>query len=211
MNALQLQDVSSEASAESVPATVCALIACAVATLDTDRDTSRRCLLQASTILQTGAAHVAANDRSARARGGLARWQLNRIVDYIEQHLADRITGTDLTRLIGVSPGQLFRNFKASVGIPPFRYIAARRLELACSLLRTTSDPLCQIALTAGFNDQSHFCRVFRRVLGGTPATWRRENGCDPRPHAASLRDHICVQRTYHLHAVAQGHVAGSV
>jgi transcriptional regulator GlxA family with amidase domain len=105
---------------------------------------------------------------------------LNRLVDYIDQHLAARITGEDLATLIEVSVGQLFRAFKASVGLPPLQYVLSRRLELACSLLRTSREPLSQIALTAGFRDQSHLCRVFRRVLDVTPAAWRRANAADP-------------------------------
>ena len=125
-------------------------------------------------------AHEAEAGREGRPRGGLARWQLNRLVDYIDQHLAARITGEDLATLIEVSVGQLFRAFKASVGLPPLQYVLSRRLELACSLLRTSREPLSQIALTAGFRDQSHLCRVFRRVLDVTPAAWRRANAADP-------------------------------
>ena len=110
----------------------------------------------------------------------LVLWQLNRIIDHIEQHLTERITGKELAQLVGVSIGQLFRAFKLSVGLPPQHYVVARRLQFACSLLRTSREPLSQIALTAGFCDQAHFCRVFRRVLGVTPAAWRQINATGP-------------------------------
>jgi AraC-like DNA-binding protein len=170
---------AAEAYSECVPA-IATLIGGAVATFDSDRTASRRYLMRASAILQACAAYEPADERQPRSKGGLARWQLNRIVDYIEQHLSERITGEDLAGQIDVSIGQLFRAFKASVGMPPLQYVASRRLELVCLLLRTTREPLSQIAVTGGFCDQSHLCRVFRRVLGMTPVAWRRANAIAP-------------------------------
>jgi AraC family transcriptional regulator len=177
---LDADDFLTETLSEDVPAIVSTLIAGALASFDADRNTSRRYLIRASAILLACVAHEAEARSEGRSRGGLARWQVNRLVDYVEQHLAERITGEDLATLIEVSVGQLFRAFKASVGIPPLQYVLSRRLEFACSLLRTSREPLSQIALTAGFCDQSHLCRVFRRVLGITPAAWKRANAADP-------------------------------
>lgn len=175
MNALDTCESFSETLPEGVNA-VATLIASAVATFDADRNASRRYLLRASALLQACASQEANERHDARSRAGLPGWQLNRVVDYIEAHLAERITGKDLATLIDVSIGHFFRAFKTSVGIPPLQYIASRRLELVCLLLRTTLEPLSQIAVTAGFCDQSHLCRVFRRVLGMTPVAWRRAN-----------------------------------
>jgi AraC family transcriptional regulator len=186
MNDPELDDISAEAPAKRLPAIVSALIACAVATFDADRNTSRRYLLRASAILQACPRHGTGNGQGARSRGGLAKWQLNRVIDYIEQHRAERIIGEDLASLIDVSIGQFFRAFKVSVGISPLHYVTSRRVELACSLLRSTQVPLSEIALTAGFCDQSHFCRVFRRLKGVTPSTWRQANGTDPKPVSRS-------------------------
>jgi AraC family transcriptional regulator len=191
MRALDSAEFSSEVATKSVPSIVSTLIAGAVATFDADRDTSRRYLLRASAILQASWAREPKIGREARLRGGLAQWQLNRVVDYIEQRLPNRISGEQLAGQIGVSIGQLFRAFKASVGIPPLQYVTSRRLELACSLLRTSRDPLSQIALTAGFCDQSHLCRVFRRAVGVTPSAWRRSNASDPHTGDASGQVHI--------------------
>jgi AraC family transcriptional regulator len=174
---------------------VASLVAGALATLDADRGASRRYLTRASAILQAFVVHDGRSNRATRSGGGLAHWQLNRIVDYIEHHLAERITGEDLATLIDVSIGQLFRAFKVSVGIPPLQYVASRRLELAFSLMRTSSEPLSQIALTAGFCDQSHLCRVFRRVVGVTPAAWRKENAEAPASEARPRAD--CTSVAY--------------
>ena len=80
----------------------------------------------------------------------------------------------DLADLIGVSVGQLIRAFKISVGVPPFHYIASRRVELACTMMTTTRVPLSQIAIACGLCDQAHLCKVFRRMIGMSPSIWRR-------------------------------------
>lgn len=174
---------------DDVPSVVSSLIDSAVTALDADPDASRRCLVRASAILR---AHTGGQSRTGTRppfKGGLARWQLDRVLDHIEQHLAEPLSGTRLATVIDVSVGQLFRAFKASVGLSPLRYIAARRLELACVLLRTTRHPLSDIAIASGFFDQSHLCRVFRRSVRSSPAAWRRANAADPaaaRPRAGA-------------------------
>jgi AraC-like DNA-binding protein len=114
--------------------------------------------------------------QAIRAPAGLAKWQITRALNYIEQHLPDKITIADLARLAGVSCHWFQRAFKLSVGTPPYRFIAGRRLALACMLLETTREPLSQVALSCGLYDHAHFCRVFRRCTGMNPAAWRRAN-----------------------------------
>jgi AraC family transcriptional regulator len=177
-------DMSPEQSVENVPAAISSLIDSAVAAFEADRMMSRRYLLLASAILRarkTAAHHALEGARDESARCGLAAWQVNRVMDYIEQHLSDKITSRQLAGLVDISVGRLFRAFKVSIGVPPFHYIASRRIEFACTLLKTTGEPLSQIALASGLCDQAHLCRVFRRMMGATPAAWRHANGNGPR------------------------------
>jgi AraC family transcriptional regulator len=186
MNSLQLLDVS-DAQSEPLPAAISTLIEGAVAAFDADRAASRRYLLRASALLRAKrAAPVDRCDGEGRGRGGMAVWQLNRVIDHIETHLTEKIAGRELAELIDVSVGQLFRAFKVSVGVPPFHYIAQRRVELACRIMKTSDEPLSQVAIACGLCDQSHFCRVFRRATGFSPAAWRRANATDPRAGARS-------------------------
>jgi AraC family transcriptional regulator len=113
--------------------------------------------------------------RPSESRGGLLAWQLNRVIDYIDMHLAEKVTANALADLINVSTGYLFRAFKISAGSTPFRYIARRRVVLACTIMMTTRDPLCQIAIACGVCDQAHLCKMFRREFGMSPTDWRRE------------------------------------
>jgi AraC family transcriptional regulator len=162
---------------EDIPAAVPSLIDAAVAAFDADRDTSRRYLLRASALLRVkcGARADPGGARPSEYRGGLLAWQLNRVVDYIETHLAQKVMVTDLADLIDVSVGQLIRAFKVSVGVPPCHYIASRRVELACTMMSTTREPLSHIAIACGLCDQAHLCKVFRRMIGMSPSAWRRE------------------------------------
>jgi AraC family transcriptional regulator len=172
---MQATDYLNNAANEDIPTAIPSLIDAAVAAFDADPVTSRRYLLRASVLL--GVRHGSRGAESARrseSRGGLLSWQLSRVVDYIETHLADKITAMDLAGLINVSMGRLFRAFKVSVGVTPFHYIARRRVELACTMMRTTREPLSQIAVGCGLCDQAHLCKVFRGVVGMTPSAWRR-------------------------------------
>ena len=172
---------------DPVPLAISRLIESAVATFDADRTSARCYLMKASALLRVrGAVHQSAHHRpGATPAGGLAFWQLKRLVDHIEKNLTAKITGEDLAALINVSLGQLFRGFKTSVGVTPFQYVTRRRIDLACELMKTSAEPLSQIAILCGLCDQSHFCRVFRREVGATPAQWRRQNAEAP---AARMR-----------------------
>jgi AraC family transcriptional regulator len=177
MNSLLLGN-SANAPTECLPAAISSLIDGAVTFFDADRDASRRYLLRASALLRAKRqARVGADgSRKSLSRGGLAAWQLHRLIDYIEPRLDERITAQDLADRINISVGQLYRAFKVSVGISPSHYINGRRVELACVMIETTRAPLAQVAIACGLCDQSHLCRVFRRTLGVTPAVWRRAN-----------------------------------
>jgi AraC family transcriptional regulator len=160
---------------EDIPASVPRLIDAALAVFDADRDASRRYLSSASVLFGAKReARSAECTRQSKSRGGLLVWEMNRLVHYIETHLADKITTKDLASLIDVSEGRLFRSFKISVGVTPRHYVTTRRVERVCTMLITTQAPLAQLALACGFCDQAHLCKLFRRTIGMPPSAWRR-------------------------------------
>jgi transcriptional regulator GlxA family with amidase domain len=169
-------DYPASAPYEDIPPAIPSLIEAAVAAFDADRDSSRRYLLRASALLRGKRVTRPSAEGTGQSepRGGLLAWQLNRVLDHIEMHLADKITVVDLAELINASMGQLFRAFKISVGVTPCHYIARRRVELACTMMRTTGEALSQVAVACGLCDQPHLCKLFRRIVGMSPSAWRR-------------------------------------
>ncbi len=155
------------------------LIAKATMALDSDLNVARQLLVQAAAVLR---ANRAARERPAEcsainaARLALAPWQLDRILIYIEENVADRLRNCQLAQLVGLSTSQFSRSFLGSLGVSPARYVRRRRIEFACSLMVTTKMSLCQIAIASGLCDQAHFCRTFRALFHQTPRAWRRAN-----------------------------------
>jgi AraC family transcriptional regulator len=104
---------------------------------------------------------------------GLSRERVMRVRDYIEAHLDDRLTLTDLAGVACLSPYHFSRSFKEAVGVGPQRYVMQRRLGRAKTPVRRSSQPLAEIAQEVGFADQSHLTMVFRREIGMTPGQYR--------------------------------------
>jgi AraC-like DNA-binding protein len=77
---------------------------------------------------------------------------------------------------------------RQSLGIPPHNYIVQRRVEHAQKLLRNTDLPVSEIAIVAGFTDQSHLARHFRTITGVSPslARHRFRTGPDILPHRSA-------------------------
>jgi AraC family transcriptional regulator len=105
---------------------------------------------------------------------GLARWQLRRVIEYIEARLPEAVQLTTLAELTGLSQAHFARAFKASTGAPPYQWQLRARIERAKALLLQTNSSLDDVASATGFADAVHFGRTFRRLTGTTPANWRR-------------------------------------
>jgi AraC family transcriptional regulator len=77
---------------------------------------------------------------------------------------------------VGVHAVHLARAFRAHCGCSVGEYVRQLRVEFACRQLATSDCPLAEIALAAGFADQSHFGRTFKRLRGVTPAEFRHQH-----------------------------------
>jgi AraC-like DNA-binding protein len=106
-------------------------------------------------------------------RGGLSPALKNRVCDFIESHISEKISLDALSSMAGLSPHHFARAFQQSLGVPPHRYLLRRRLEHVEQMLRHTQLPLSHIALAVGFSDQSHLNRHFRRLTGMSPSLAR--------------------------------------
>ena len=108
------------------------------------------------------------------ARGGLATWQQRRVAEFIEEHLGDDVSLSDLAQLVRLSPFHFARAFKQSFGVPPHRYHIGRRMERAKDLLGMTALSVTEIGIDIGFHETSSFTAAFRKFTGHTPSDYRR-------------------------------------
>jgi AraC family transcriptional regulator len=108
------------------------------------------------------------------SRGGLSPRTARRICEYIDGHIGQHISIKTLARIADLSVCYFVRAFKQSMGITPHEYLMRQRVELAMSLLSGTDMPLSEIAVAAGFVDQSHCSRRFRQRVGMSPRDYRQ-------------------------------------
>ena len=112
-----------------------------------------------------------------RASGGLDPVTLNRAKELLSADLSGQLPIAELAAACGVSSGYLIRAFRTSTGLPPYKWLQRRRVEVAMEQLSGTAQPMSRIAFLCGFADQSHFTRVFQGIVGMTPGAYRRLHG----------------------------------
>lgn len=98
-----------------------------------------------------------------------------RLVDYIDAHLDQPISLSDLAQLSEVSPQRLIEGFHAGFGTTPAQYIIDQRLQRAARLLGNGHRSIAQVALDTGFSSHSHLTSIFRQRYGMTPTRYRTE------------------------------------
>ena len=176
-------DESEAAEAETVSrpiplvGVVIELLDRAAEAVDNDSATAMHYIARASALLQRDRDRVDHEQRgtmTTRARGGLAPWQVRQVARHIDAALASPISTQECATIARLGVSQFRRAFKVSFGLTFHRYIYQRRVERAQKMMVMTNQPVCQIARRCGFADQSHFARVFRRLVGPSPADWRR-------------------------------------
>jgi AraC family transcriptional regulator len=106
-------------------------------------------------------------------RNGLPRARLNRVIEFIEANLHREIGLSALAKTAGMSANYFSELFKQSVQISPHQFVLRRRIDRARTLLNDPTMTVLEAAVRSGFADQSHFTKMFRRVVGVTPTAYR--------------------------------------
>jgi len=118
-------------------------------------------------------AHVAVRHLGARApkrvRGRLDARRLARVTALIEASLDDPPSLREMAEAAAMSPFHFQRLFRATTGLTPHAYAAARRMERARRMLLGSHAKVAYVAAELGFSDLAHFRRAFRRQFNGTP------------------------------------------
>ena len=79
----------------------------------------------------------------------------------------------ELAAVTGLTRMHFAAQFRSATGLRPREYLLRRRVERAQELLRNSREPIIEVALRVGFQDQSHFTATFKRFVGQPPHAWR--------------------------------------
>lgn len=110
---------------------------------------------------------------AVQRRGGLAGWQLRRVVDFMHEHMDIDMSLSALAMLTGLSRAHFFRAFRQSTGQSPGRFLGDMRMQQAMVLLQTTTLPVDEVANALGFRHTRHFASAFAKRVGVSPRLYR--------------------------------------
>lgn len=100
---------------------------------------------------------------------------LEALARYLDGHAAEEVSLDTLCDISGYSAGHLIRSFRQYFGLTPHAYLVNRRVQLGRHDLQNGT-PIAEAALKAGFADQPHFQRAFKRLMAATPNQYRRSS-----------------------------------
>ncbi|MGC1303790.1 MAG: AraC family transcriptional regulator [Caulobacteraceae bacterium] len=143
--------------------------------MDGDQEAAKATIARASALLRVELDRQVSTAAADVPSGQLAAWQVRRLKAFIDERLDQTIHIKDLAKVAQRSVAYFCRAFKRTFGETPHAYVIARRLDRARFLMLTTEMALSAVALSCGFTDQAHLCKLFRQMAGQSPAVWRRQ------------------------------------
>jgi transcriptional regulator GlxA family with amidase domain len=99
--------------------------------------------------------------------------RLLRARDTIDRHFSEPLDVPALARVAVMSPAHFNREFRATFGEPPHRYLQRRRVERAMALLRDSTRSVTEVGVAVGFDSPGTFSRTFKAVVGQPPSAYR--------------------------------------
>ena len=129
-------------------------------------------------------AYVGATLAPIEVIGGLPPRRLQRVLEHVKENIGKDLSVGEMAEVVGMSQYYFSKLFKMSTGTTPHQYVMRQRIERAQELLRDGNSALVEIATHVGFETQSHFTSVFRRLVGITPKKFR-ESRSDAGIHLA--------------------------
>lgn len=124
-------------------------------------------------IMLETAAFIARRENKSHSKYKNPRWLLT-AKDYIHAEFSNQLTVAEIAAAANIHPVHLARVFRRCYGSTIAEYIRRLRVDSARVALTTSDETLSEIALNAGFSDQSHFSKTFKRLLNQTPAEYRK-------------------------------------
>ena len=133
----------------------------------------------AESLITTLVTHIyrtyASSGQPIIVKGGLTPKQTNRVLTYVREHLSEDIGVDELAAEVGLSSHHFTETFKKTMGVTPYKYLLNQRIEKSKELLKQGKLPLAKIAELVGFSSHTKLSTHFRKIVGITPAQYRRE------------------------------------
>ena len=115
------------------------------------------------------------NDERATSVNAFDRYErLRRVRSYVDEHLGDDLSMTDVATVAAMRPSSFGRYFRQHVGVNFGKWMAQRRVARACELLRYSDSAVRVIGKVVGFKSGRTFRQVFRRHCGCSPSKYRK-------------------------------------
>ncbi|MGJ8724102.1 MAG: AraC family transcriptional regulator [Roseibacillus sp.] len=103
------------------------------------------------------------------------RPKLQKTLNYIHDHADESLALKEMASMSGTSPTYFCQLFKHETGMTFLQYLNDLRIQNACTLLRESGDSITEICYRVGFNDYSHFSRLFKKHVGQSAAEFRKK------------------------------------
>ena len=94
-------------------------------------------------------------------------------LQYMQEHYREAVRVKDVADFVGLNRSYLTNSFKKILGETPQEYLIRLRMEKAEELLKTTQEPVAEIAALVGYEDPLTFSKVFKRERGISPKEYR--------------------------------------
>ncbi len=128
-------------------------------------------------LAQALAVHLVRTYRDPKVMGrrnnALQAYKLRRVIDFMNQHLAEAFSLADLAESAQLSEYHFSRLFKQATGLSPSQYFIRLRMDRARQLLSHTDHSIIDIGMEVGYSNPSHFSQVFRHKVGIPPSAYR--------------------------------------
>lgn len=124
--------------------------------------------------LQLLRAHSVFPLTGADGSSGLARWQVQRVTNYMVEYLGEPVSLQELAELLGLSRFHFCKAFRKATGFTPHRWLVRLRMDQARRLLDGGRLSITEVALAVGYQTPSAFAQAFRSAVGETPTHYRK-------------------------------------
>ena len=106
---------------------------------------------------------------------GVNQDRIQTMLSFIHQNYSRKISLEEIAASAAIGKRECLRCFKSSIRKAPFSYLLEYRITAAEKLLRTTADSVGEIAMRTGFSNEAYFCKMFKKIKGETPGTYRKK------------------------------------